>query len=229
MLMWAGAMPAEEPYASIALIASAYWFAYFLVVLPLLGVFERPHGRPRHDRGGLPHPLQRCGAACPKGKPPRRPDRDPGGVRRHDPTHLILAAGARGLPARAAPPCPCRRARRGTSPTTPSPLRGRSGSYDQMQLQRGLQVYTEICSLVPWAQIRAPCGRWAMPGGPELPEEQVIAYSEFSTRSSTPRSTTTAPPSRRTTIPESQFEGAPDLSLIAKGARGLPRAIRPRG
>jgi len=42
VLMWAGAMPAEEPYASIALIGSAYWFGYFLVILPLLGVLERP-------------------------------------------------------------------------------------------------------------------------------------------------------------------------------------------
>src|SRR5690606_19323634 len=36
LLMWCGAMPAEEPYATISLIASAYWFAYFLVILPLL-------------------------------------------------------------------------------------------------------------------------------------------------------------------------------------------------
>ena len=42
VLMWVGAMPAEEPYASISLIASAYWFAYFLVILPLLGVLEKP-------------------------------------------------------------------------------------------------------------------------------------------------------------------------------------------
>jgi ubiquinol-cytochrome c reductase cytochrome b subunit len=42
VLMWVGAMPAEEPYATISLIASAYWFAYFLVILPLLGVLEKP-------------------------------------------------------------------------------------------------------------------------------------------------------------------------------------------
>ena len=42
LLMWCGAMPAEEPYASISLAAAAYWFAYFLVILPLLGIFEKP-------------------------------------------------------------------------------------------------------------------------------------------------------------------------------------------
>ncbi|TAG27315.1 MAG: cytochrome b, partial [Rhodobacterales bacterium] len=43
---WVGAMPAEEPYATISLIASAYWFAYFLVILPLLGVIEKPLAQP---------------------------------------------------------------------------------------------------------------------------------------------------------------------------------------
>jgi ubiquinol-cytochrome c reductase cytochrome b subunit len=42
VLMWAGAMPAEGIYPYIALIGSTYWFAYFLVILPLLGVFEKP-------------------------------------------------------------------------------------------------------------------------------------------------------------------------------------------
>jgi len=42
VLMWLGGMPAEEPYASISLVAAAYWFAYFLVILPVLGVIEKP-------------------------------------------------------------------------------------------------------------------------------------------------------------------------------------------
>ena len=46
VLMWAGAMPAEPPYSTISLIGSAYWFAYFLVILPLLGVIEKPETAP---------------------------------------------------------------------------------------------------------------------------------------------------------------------------------------
>ena len=45
-LAWVGAMPAEEPYATISLIASAYWFGYFLIILPLLGVIEKPLKQP---------------------------------------------------------------------------------------------------------------------------------------------------------------------------------------
>ena len=42
VLMWVGAMPPEGIYPYIALLGSAYWFAFFLVVLPLLGVIETP-------------------------------------------------------------------------------------------------------------------------------------------------------------------------------------------
>ncbi|MBB5720551.1 ubiquinol-cytochrome c reductase cytochrome b subunit [Loktanella ponticola] len=46
LLMWVGARPTEFPYDWISLIASTYWFAYFLVILPLLGVIEKPDTPP---------------------------------------------------------------------------------------------------------------------------------------------------------------------------------------
>ena len=46
VLMWAGAMPAEPPYSTISLIGATYWFAYFLIILPLLGVIEKPLPQP---------------------------------------------------------------------------------------------------------------------------------------------------------------------------------------
>ncbi len=46
VLMWVGSQQTEFPYDWISLIASAYWFAYFLVILPLLGVIEKPIPRP---------------------------------------------------------------------------------------------------------------------------------------------------------------------------------------
>jgi ubiquinol-cytochrome c reductase cytochrome b subunit len=42
VLTWVGSQPATELYAWISLIASTYWFAYFLVILPLLGLLEKP-------------------------------------------------------------------------------------------------------------------------------------------------------------------------------------------
>jgi ubiquinol-cytochrome c reductase cytochrome b subunit len=46
VLTWAGAMPAEGIYTTIALIGTTYWFAYFLVIMPLLGVLEKPTAPP---------------------------------------------------------------------------------------------------------------------------------------------------------------------------------------
>ncbi|MEM1375255.1 MAG: cytochrome b N-terminal domain-containing protein [Pseudomonadota bacterium] len=45
-LMWLGAMPAEPIYANLSLLGSTYWFAYFLVILPLLGIIEKPDTPP---------------------------------------------------------------------------------------------------------------------------------------------------------------------------------------
>ncbi|MGB7323051.1 MAG: cytochrome b N-terminal domain-containing protein, partial [Albidovulum sp.] len=46
VLMWVGAMPTTGIYPYISLIAATYWFAYFLVILPLLGVIEKPLAQP---------------------------------------------------------------------------------------------------------------------------------------------------------------------------------------
>jgi ubiquinol-cytochrome c reductase cytochrome b subunit len=42
VLMWVGGKPAEQPYVMISQICTALYFAYFLVVLPLMGRLERP-------------------------------------------------------------------------------------------------------------------------------------------------------------------------------------------
>jgi ubiquinol-cytochrome c reductase cytochrome b subunit len=46
VLTWVGAQVPNELNAWISLLASAYWFAYFLVILPLLGVLEKPLPQP---------------------------------------------------------------------------------------------------------------------------------------------------------------------------------------
>jgi ubiquinol-cytochrome c reductase cytochrome b subunit len=46
VLGWLGGLPAEEPYVMISQVATTYYFAYFLVILPLLSKFERPRPLP---------------------------------------------------------------------------------------------------------------------------------------------------------------------------------------
>lgn len=54
---------------------------------------------------------------------------------------------------------------------------GPFGKYDQMQLQRGLQVYTEVCAGCHGLRY-VPIRTLADPGGPQLPEDQVRAYAD---------------------------------------------------
>jgi ubiquinol-cytochrome c reductase cytochrome b/c1 subunit len=66
ILTWVGGKPAEGTYVTIARFATAYYFAYFLIILPLLGRLERPLKLPESIalpvlRGGGPMP---AGAAA---------------------------------------------------------------------------------------------------------------------------------------------------------------------
>ncbi|WP_415922276.1 cytochrome c1 [Tateyamaria sp. SN6-1] len=96
---------------------------------------------------------------------------------------------------------------------------GPFGQYDQNQLQRGLQVYTEICSACHGLQY-VPLRTLSDDGGPGLPEDQVRAYAEFyevfdpeldDFRVATPNDH----------FPGSNLENAPDLSLMAKARAGF--------
>ncbi|WP_071674325.1 cytochrome b [Nioella nitratireducens] len=46
VLMWVGAQTPTDFTSWVSLIAAAYWFAYFLVIMPLLGIFEKPLPQP---------------------------------------------------------------------------------------------------------------------------------------------------------------------------------------
>jgi len=71
VLTWAGAMPAEGIYTTISLIGTAYWFAYFLVILPLLGVIEKPLSPPPTIEADFKAQMQAKGGA--KGGPSAEP------------------------------------------------------------------------------------------------------------------------------------------------------------
>ena len=96
---------------------------------------------------------------------------------------------------------------------------GPFGKFDQMQLQRGLQVYTEVCSACHGLKY-VPIRTLADEGGPALPEDQVRAYAkQFTiTDAETGEDREGAPTDH---FPMSGMEGAPDLSLMAKARAGF--------
>lgn len=96
---------------------------------------------------------------------------------------------------------------------------GPFGSFDQAQLQRGLQVYTEVCSACHGMKFVA-FRTLADPGGPALSEEQMRLYAETweVTDEATGETRPATPPDH---FPMSMLENAPDLSLIAKARAGF--------
>lgn len=100
---------------------------------------------------------------------------------------------------------------------------GPFGAYDQNQLQRGLQIYTEVCAACHGMKF-VPIRTLADEGGPMLPKDQVRAYAaqidvwdpalndgEGDYRSGTPADH----------FPAVTSAGAPDLSLMAKARAGF--------
>ena len=63
VLMYCGAKPPEEPFVLIARIATLYYFAYFLVILPGLGAKERGLPLPT----SISMPVLRGGGPLPAG------------------------------------------------------------------------------------------------------------------------------------------------------------------
>jgi len=97
---------------------------------------------------------------------------------------------------------------------------GPFGTFDQLQLQRGLQVYTEVCAGCHGLK-QVPIRTLADEGGPHLPADQVRAYAanldpvmlpDFEER---PREWTDQFPAR------SGDGMGPDLSMMAKARAGF--------
>ncbi|SES74975.1 cytochrome c1 [Paracoccus homiensis] len=98
---------------------------------------------------------------------------------------------------------------------------GPFGKFDQFQLQRGLQVYTEVCSACHGMKF-VPIRTLHDEGGPGLPEDQVRAYAASLTEI-----TDAETGEDRTRLPTDHFPAVsgdgmgPDLSLMAKARAGF--------
>lgn len=96
---------------------------------------------------------------------------------------------------------------------------GPFGRFDQAQLQRGLQVYTEVCSACHGLKF-LPYRELAEEGGPALPEDQMRAYAAQHTV------TDAETGEDRPATPSDHFQHspdpmAPDLTLMAKARAGF--------
>ncbi len=96
---------------------------------------------------------------------------------------------------------------------------GPFGKFDEHQLQRGLQVFTEVCAGCHGLKY-VPIRTLADEGGPHLPEDQVRAYAKnFTVIDKETGEEREAIASDH--FPANTGAGAPDLSLMAKSRAGF--------
>ena len=96
---------------------------------------------------------------------------------------------------------------------------GPFGKFDQVQLQRGLKVYTQVCSACHGMQY-VPLRTLANEDGPGLPPDQMRAYAQqYEVYDEEIDDYREAKPTDH--FPGSQLETAPDLSLMAKKRAGF--------
>ena len=178
LLMWCGSQPPEQPFVIISQLATLYWFVFFLVILPLLGVVEKPLTPPDDDRGRLPRALRHR-----RGGDGARRDQQAGRMsrgREHAMLKTTILAGlaALGLGAGAAlaQEDAARHARRRHVTDFRFSFEGPFGRFDQSQLQRGLQVYTEVCAACHGLKF-VTFRELAEQGGPAMTEEQMRAFA----------------------------------------------------
>ena len=96
---------------------------------------------------------------------------------------------------------------------------GPFGSFDQAQLQRGFQVYKEVCSACHGLE-HVAFRNLSDPGGPGFSEDQMrLIAAEWEIEDPVTGEYRPAAPTDH--FPASMLENAPDLSLMAKARAGF--------
>jgi len=97
---------------------------------------------------------------------------------------------------------------------------GPFGTFDQNQLQRGLQIYTEVCSACHGLK-QVPLRTLSDEGGVGLPEDQVRAYAAENFEVFDAELDDFRPATPTDHFPANTSAGAPDLSMMAKARAGF--------
>jgi ubiquinol-cytochrome c reductase cytochrome b/c1 subunit len=154
-LGWLGAKPAEGIYVVLARILTFAYFAYFLIVLPILSRIERPRPLPNSiaddvlaKTGSRRQPMVSTAIALALGGT------------------LLLGGADRAAAADHAP----------TPPSLSWSFAGPFGKFDRGQLQRGLKVYKEVCAACHGLSLVA-FRNLADPGGPGYSPAQAAAFA----------------------------------------------------
>jgi ubiquinol-cytochrome c reductase cytochrome b/c1 subunit len=215
VLGWLGSKPADGAYVIVARILTVYYFAHFIIILPLLSRIEKPRPVPNSiadDVLGKKKALATIAVAAIAG------------------TLLFASAGS------------SMAADDGHSQPVPPPHKwsfsGPFGKFDRGELQRGFKVYKEVCATchsMNYLSFR----NLAEPGGPGYSAAQAAAVAaeykvkdgpndqgEMFERPGRPADRFPAPfPNEQAARAANGGAFPPDMSLIAKARtyeRGFP-------
>ena len=97
---------------------------------------------------------------------------------------------------------------------------GPFGKFDQAQLQRGLQVYTQVCAACHGLKY-VPLRTLSDDGGPGFAADQVRAYAEQNFEVFDEELEDFRPATPVDHFPANDAAGAPDLSMMAKARAGF--------
>jgi ubiquinol-cytochrome c reductase cytochrome b/c1 subunit len=148
-LGWLGSKPPEGIYVLVARVFTAWYFIHFLVILPLLGLFERPR----------PLPSSISEAVLKKGKVAA--------------AMLVLSVALAGLVGASTKASAEEEV---LPPRLKWSFAGPFGHYDRAQLQRGFKIYREVCQNCHGLKLLA-FRNLGGPEGLDYSEEQVKAIA----------------------------------------------------
>lgn len=214
VLGWLGAKPAEGAYVIVARILTVYYFAHFLIILPLLSRIEKPRPVPNSIADDVlgKKAVASVAVAAIAGA-------------------MLFASAGSSLAANDDHSAP-------VPPAQKWSFAGPFGKFDRGQLQRGFKVYKEVCATCHSMNYLA-FRNLAEPGGPGYTPAQAAAVAaeykikdgpndagEMFERPGRPADRFPAPfPNEQAARAANGGAFPPDMSLIAKARtyeRGFP-------
>ncbi len=204
-LGWLGSKPPEGVYVIAARLCTLYYFAFFLIILPVLGLVETTKPLPKSITDDV---LKRKGV-------------------------IAMLALAVGLAALLGSSGPTAAAEDEIPPRLKWSFAGPFGKYDRGQLQRGFKVFHDVCQTCHGMQLLS-FRNLAEPGGPGFTPAQVgVIAGEYKVKDVNDQGDPIERPARPADHfppPAIKFPTGtpPDLSVIAKARsyeRGFPLFI----
>jgi ubiquinol-cytochrome c reductase cytochrome b/c1 subunit len=153
LLGWLGSKPPEGGYVILSRLLTVWYFVHFLIVLPLLGLIEKPKPLPTS-----------ISEAVLKGKKAAAT------------IVMALALGAAGLIIGGPQPAAAQEAEAPQPPRNAWSFAGPFGRFDPGQLQRGFKVYHDVCQTCHSLALLS-FRNLGQEGGPDFSEAEVAAIA----------------------------------------------------